>query len=332
MGPGPGEFFSARPRIVVLDDYEDSLRRTADWSPVEARADVVFHTERLRGEALVDAVKDANAIVLVRDRTPFNAQLLAKIPSLQLFIFTGGRNTQLDFKALASRNIPVANTAMSDSKPATCEMTWALILAAAKRLEAYAALLRKGGWRDGKGLPQVLKGQRLGLVGFGEIGKMVGKVGAAFGMELVTWSPHMTPERAAEGGARAVTLEELLSTSKVVTLHLVPSDATRHLLNAERLAMMRTDSILANTARSALVDMKALEAALEKGRPGFAALDVYDEEPVPAGHPLTRRENVLLSPHLGFVNDSSFEKFGTGAVENLMNWLEGRPLVRVQAG
>jgi phosphoglycerate dehydrogenase-like enzyme len=323
---------SARRRIVVLDDYEDSLRRTADWSPVQAKADVVFNTERLRGEALVDMVKDANAIVLIRDRTPFKADLLAKMPKLELFIFTGGRNTQLDFAALAARRIPVANTAMSDSKPATCEITWALILAAAKRLESYTALLRRGGWRDGKGLPQVLKGQRLGLVGFGEIGKMVGAVGKAFGMELVTWSPHMTPERAAEGGAKAVTLEELLSTSKVVSLHLVPSEPTRKLINAERLALMRPDAIFANTARSALVDMKALEEALDKGRPGFAALDVYDDEPLPPGYSLAKRDNVVLMPHLGFVNDPSFEKFGTGAVENLMNWLEGRPLVRVQSG
>ena len=142
----------------------------------------------------------------------------------------------------------------------------------------------------------------------------------------------MTDERAAEGGAKSVTLEELLSTSKVVTLHLVPSDATRKLLNAERLATMRPDSILANTARSALIDMAALDRALESGRPGIAALDVYDDEPLAPGNPLARRENVVLTPHLGFVNDSSFAKFGSGAVENLLNWLEGRPLVRLQTG
>jgi phosphoglycerate dehydrogenase-like enzyme len=333
MGPGPGEMMrQARPRIVVLDDYEDSLRKTADWSKVEAKADVEFHTQRLRGDALLDAVRDASAIVLIRDRTPFKADLLAKMPNLKLFIFTGGRNTQLDFAALAQRGIPVANTEMSDSKPATCEITWALILAAAKRLEAYLALVRRGGWRDGKGLPQVLKGQRLGLIGFGEIGKMVARVGQAFGMELVTWSPHMTPERAAEGGAKSVTLEELLATSKVVSLHLVPGEATRKLLNAERLATMRPDSILANTARSALIDMAALEKALDRGRPAIAALDVYDDEPLPAGSGLAKRDNVVLSPHLGFVNDPVFAKFGPGIVENLMNWLEGRPLVRVVKG
>ena len=313
---------------MVLDDYEDSLRKTADWAPVQKLADVEFHTERLRGAALLDAVKDANAIVLIRDRTPFKADLLAKMPKLELFIFTGGRNTQLDFQALAARGVPVANTEMSDSKAATAELAWTLILAAVKRLEAYMALLRRGGWRDGKALPQVLKGQRLGLVGFGEIGKMVGEVGKAFGMELVTWSPHMTPERAAEGAAKAVSLEELLSTSKVVSLHLVPSDATRKLLNAERLAMMRPDSILANTSRAALIDMDALERALEAGRPGIAALDVYDDEPLPADFALAKRDNVVLTPHLGFVNDPVFSKFGPGVVENLLAWLHGKPLPR----
>jgi phosphoglycerate dehydrogenase-like enzyme len=323
---------SARPKVVVLDDYEDSLRRTADWAPLQAKADVAFHTQRLRGEPLVSAVKDAEAIVLIRDRTPFKADLLAKMPKLKLFIFTGGRNTQLDFAELARRGIPVANTEMSDSKPATCEITWTLILAAAKRLEAYLAMVRRGQWRDAGALPQVLKGQRLGLVGFGEIGKMVGNVGKAFGMELVTWSPHMSAERAAEGGAKSVSLEELLATSKVVSLHLVPSEATRKLLDAKRLATMRADSILVNTARSALVDMKALEAALAAGRPAVAGLDVYDDEPLAAGYELAKRENVVLTPHLGFVNDPVFAKFGPGVVENLLNWLEGRPLVRVVTG
>jgi phosphoglycerate dehydrogenase-like enzyme len=321
-----------RARIVVLDDYENSLRRTADWSPVEKLADVDFHTERLRGDKLLAAVRDADAVVLIRDRTPFKADLLAKMPKLKLFIFTGGRNTQLDFAALAARGIPVTNTEMSDSKAATAEMAWTLALAAAKRLEAYMGLLRKGGWRDGKGLPQVLAGQRLGLIGLGDIGQRVGRVGTAFGMEVVAWSPHMTAERAAQGGAKFVSLEELLSSSKVVSLHLVPAEATRKLLNAERLATMRPDSILVNTARSALLDMAALETALEAGRPGVAALDVYDDEPVAADHPLLARANVVLSPHLGFVNDPVFAKFGPGVVENLMNWLEGRPLTRVQKG
>ena len=327
MGPGPGEFVrQARPRIVVLDDYEDLLLKTADWSHVQANADVEHHTERLRGAALLDAVKDADVIVLVRDRTPFKADLLARMPNLKLFIFTGGRNTQLDFDALKARNIPVANTEMSDSKSATAEITWALILAAAKRLEAYMKLVRDGKWRDGKGLPQVLTRERLGLIGFGDIGQKVARVGAAFGMEVVTWSPHMTAQRASEGGARFVPLEELLSSSKVVSLHLVPSPETRKLLDATKLAMMRGDAILVNSARSALIDMAALEKALDAGRPAIAALDVYDDEPLAAGNSLAKRDDVVLLPHLGFVNDPVFSKFGPGVVDNLRAWLEGQPL------
>ena len=317
-----------RPQVVVLDDYEDSLRETADWSPVEKRADVAFHTERLRGDALMKAIGDAQAVVVVRDRTPFKADLIAKLPELELFIFTGARNTQVDLAAMAARGIPVGHTEMGSSKESTAEMTWTLILAAAKRLEAYMSLVRHGEWRDGKGLPVTLAGQRLGIVGLGSIGSRVADVGRAFGMEIVTWSPHMTPERAQAASAKSVTLEELLETSRVVTLHLVPSDATRKLINAERLARMREDSILVNTARSALIDMAALDAALAKGRPGIAALDVYDDEPLAAGHPLTRRENVVLTPHLGFVNDPVFSKFGPGVVENLLAWLDGRPLPR----
>lgn len=319
---------SARPKIVVLDDYEDSLRRTADWKQVEAAAQVTFHTRRLRGEELLAAIVDADAIVQVRDRTPFKADLLAKLPRLKLFIFTGLRNTQVDMAACAARGIPVCNTDHGSSKFSTSEMTWALILAAAKRLEEYLALVRRGEWRDGGRLPSVLGGERLGLVGFGEIGQMVARVGIAFGMEVVTWSPHMTPERAAEGGAKAVSLEELLSSSKVVSLHLVPSEATRKLINAQRMALMRADSILANTARSALIDMAALPAALDAGRPGMAALDVYDDEPLAAGHPLAKRRDVVLSPHLGFVNDPVFALWGPGVIETLTAWIAGKPLVR----
>ena len=320
---------SARPRIVVLDDYEDSLRRTADWGPVQARAEVDFHTERLRGEALFAAIKDADAIVLIRDRTPFKADLIAKLPKLKFFTFTGARNTTLDAAAMAARGIPIAHTEMGDSKASTTELTWALILAAAKRMEPYMGLLRQGGWRDGKALPLVLAGERLGLVGFGGIGRKVGEVGRAFGMEVVTWSPHMTPERAAEGGAKSVGLEKLLSTSRVVSLHLVPSAETRHLLNAERLALMQPGSILANSARSALIDMAALEKALDAGRPGIAALDVYDDEPLARGHSLAGRTDVVLTPHLGFVNDRVFGRFGPNVVESLTAWLECTPQPRL---
>ena len=320
---------SARPRVVVLDDYEQLLRKSGDWASVDALADVVVHHERLRGESLLAAIRDADAIVVIRDRTPFKAELLAQLPRLRFFSFTGGRNTTMDAAAFKARGIPVTNTEMGSSKESTAELTWTLILAAAKRLEAYLALVRRGQWRDGKGLPAVLAGERLGIIGFGDIGQRVGRVGQAFGMELVCWSPNMTPERAAQGGAKSVALEELLKTSKVVTLSLVPSETTRKLLNGERLALMRPDSILVNTARSALIDMAALDAALEQGRPGIAALDVYDDEPLPAGTPLAKRDNVVLTPHLGFVNEPVFARFGPGVVENLLAWLRGGPQPRL---
>jgi phosphoglycerate dehydrogenase-like enzyme len=319
---------SARPKVVALDDYEDCLRKGGDWKAVEARADVTVHTRRLRGEVLFEAIEDADAIVVIRDRTPFKADLIARLPKLKAFIFTGLRNTQLDFAALAERGIPVGNTDHGSSKHSTAEMNWALILAAAKRLEEFFVLARNGGWRDGGRLPWVLHGERLGLVGFGEIGQLVARAGAAFGMEVVTWSPHMTAERAAAGGARSVTLEELLATSKVVSLHLVPSAGTRKLLDARRMATMRPDAILANTARSALVDMAALPAALDAGRPAVAALDVYDDEPLTPGHALAARRDVVLSPHLGFVNDPVFSLYGPGVTENLLAWLDGSPLPR----
>jgi phosphoglycerate dehydrogenase-like enzyme len=319
---------SARPKVVVLDDYEQSLRKTADWSAVDARADVRVHHERLRGAALLEAIRDADAVVVMRDRTPFKAELIAQLPNLKLFMFTGARNTQYDAAAMKARGIPVGNTEMGDSKASTTEITWALILAAAKRLEAYLALVRAGKWRDGAGLPVTLAGQRLGVIGLGSIGSRVAQIGKAFGMDVVTWSPHMTAERAEKGGAKSVTLEELLATSKVVTLHLVPAPETRKLINAERLGTMRPDSILVNTARSALIDMAALDKALEAGRPGIAALDVYDDEPLAPGNSLAKRANVVLTPHLGFVNDPVFSRFGPGVVANLLAWLDGKPLVK----
>jgi phosphoglycerate dehydrogenase-like enzyme len=322
---------TARPRIAVLDDYEQAMRRLADWSAIDARADVNVHHEKLAGDALIAAISDADAIGVVRDRTPFKADLLARLPKLRYLVFTGARNTQLDASAFAARGVPVSNTGKDPGKDSTAEHAWTLILAAAKRLESQLALVRAGRWRDGGPLSTILKGERLGLIGFGEIGQRVGRVGAAFGMELVTWSPHMTPERAAVGGAKSVELDELLATSRVVSLHVVPSEATRKLIDARRLATMRPDSILVNTARSELVDTAALEQALRAGRPGFAALDVYDEEPLPPGFALATLPNVVLTSHTGFVAEPVFAAFARGMVECFAAWLEGKPLVRALA-
>jgi phosphoglycerate dehydrogenase-like enzyme len=326
--PAPVPSRPAAPRIVVLDDYENALQTLADWRGIAARAQVDHHHAPLRGEALVAALSTADALVLMRDRTPLTAALIDRLPRLRYVVFTGTRNNALDFAALAARGIPVSHTAWGPSKDATAELTWALILAASKRLEAQLATMRAGGWRDGGPLPGVLRGAQLGLIGLGEIGSRVAGIGRAFGMEVACWSPNMTAERARQGGARFLALDELLATSQVVSLHLVASASTRHLLNAERLARLRSDALLVNTSRASLVDTQALLAALARGRPAHAALDVFDEEPLPAHHPLRALPNVTLTPHLGFVAQPVFEQFARGVVECLEAWLDGRPLVR----
>jgi phosphoglycerate dehydrogenase-like enzyme len=316
----------SKPRIVVLNDWERSLERLADWSAITSRADLRVLHEPLHGEALVDALRDADAVVLVRDRTPFDAALIAQLPKLRYVMFTGTRNTLLDFAALEARGIPVGHTEWGPSKDSTCEMTWALILAATRQMPAHTALLREGRWRspEGGALPGVLRGARLGLIGLGEIGGRVAHIAKAFGMDVVAWSPRMTPERAAEKGATAVSLETLLSTSQVVSLHLVPTPETRHLLNAERLALMQPGSLLVNTSRSALVDHAALAVALRAGKPGMAALDVFDVEPLPADDALRSVPNLLLTPHTGFVCEPVYQQFAKGVTENLTAWLDGK--------
>ena len=320
----------ARPNITIVGDAEQALRRLGHWQTIDAQANVVVLPWPLHGDALVAGLQNTNVAVLVRDRTPFDAALLAQLPQLRYVIFTGTRNTTLDLAAMAVRQIPVSHTEWGPSKDSTCELTWSLILAATRQLEPQIALLRHGQWRPSAAVPLagVLHGQTLGLIGLGEIGGRVAKVGLALGMKVVTWSPRMTAERALEKGALSVSLDELLGTSRVVSLHLVPTPSSRHLLNADRLALMRPDSLLVNTSRSALIDGAALVAALEKGQPGFAALDVFDAEPLPLNDALRQLPNVLLTPHLGFVTEPVYQCFAAGVTECLEAWLAGKPLLR----
>ncbi len=319
---------SSRPTVVVLDDYEHAARRLADWSAIEALAELRIHHAPLGGHALLHAVQPADALVLMRDRTPVNAALVDAMPNLKYVVFTGTRNATLDLAALQRRGVPVSFTEWGPSKESTCELAWTLILAAAKRLPQAVQALQAGQWRDGGALGQVLHGERLGLVGLGEIGGRMARVANAFGMEVLAWSPRMTPERAAEQGARAVSLDELVQTSKVVSLHLVLTEATRHLFDAARLAQMRPDAIFVNSSRAGLADEAALVDALRAGRPGAAALDVYTQEPLPPDHPLRALPNALLSPHLGFVSQQVFERFYVDAAEGVLAWLRDETLPR----
>ena len=315
-----------QPQIVILGDYERALRRFSNWEKLDQLAQITFHDQALRDEALYEAVKDADAIAIVRDRSPLNEAMIARLPKLKFLMFTGERNGTLDANALLSRNIPVAVTPGGPSKETTAELTWALILGASKRLVEENKLISSGGWRDQLSVLPMLAGERLGVMGLGSIGSRVAHVGAAFGMEVVTWSPRMTPERAAVENAKAVSLEELLKTSKVVTIHLVAGPGTKGLLSADQLALMRPDAILVNTSRAALINMTDLQKALATGRPGQAAIDVFDLEPLPESDPLRNTPNLLVTPHLGFIAEPIFEVFSNGITQTLEAWLEGRPV------
>ncbi|MBL8309762.1 MAG: D-2-hydroxyacid dehydrogenase family protein [Burkholderiales bacterium] len=320
---------SSKPTIVVLDDFERVAADSADWSTVRSRADLRIHQAPLRGDALLQALVPADAIVLMRDRTPLLAPLIAQLPNLKLVVFTGTRNGALDAKALAARGIPVAHTGWGPNKDATTELTWALILAAQKRITTHDAGLRRGDWRPLRTMLPVLHGQRIGVVGLGEIGGRVAGIARAFGMEVVTWSPNMTAERAEAKGARSVPFDELLATSHIISTHLVMGPATRGLFGATQFAAMRPDAVFVNTSRAGLIDEAALVAALAKGRPGVAALDVFSEEPLPTQHPLLALPNVVLTPHLGFVAEPVFRRFYADVVDTLTAWLAGAPLPRL---
>ena len=314
------------PNIVILGDYERALRRFSKWEKLEQQANLKIHHEPLRDEALYEAVKDADAIAVVRDRSPFNEAMIARLPKLKFLMFTGERNGTLEASALVSRNIPMACTHGGPSKETTAELTWALILGASKRLIEENKLIASGGWRDALSLLPMLSGQRLGVMGLGAIGSRVARVGNAFGMEVVTWSPRMTPERAALENAKSVSLDELLSTSKVVTMHLVAGPGTKGIISADQLALMRPDSILVNTSRAALIDMPDLRKALTAGRPAQAAVDVFDVEPLPVDDPLRNTPNLLVTPHLGFIAEPIFETFSNGITETLEAWLDQKPV------
>lgn len=314
------------PSIVILGDYERALRRFSNWDALDQKAKLTIHHEPLRDEALYEAVKDADAIAIVRDRAPFNEAMIARLPKLKFLMFTGERNGTLEASALVARNIPMACTPSGPSKETTAELTWALILGASKRLVEQNTLISSGGWRDTLSVLPMLAGERLGIMGLGSIGSRVARVGAAFGMEVVTWSPRMTPERAAVENAQSVSLEELLKTSKIVTMHLVAGPGTKGLISADQLALMRPDSILVNTSRAALINMSDLQQALALGRPGQAAIDVFDIEPLPANDPLRNTPNLLVTPHLGFIAEPVFATFSKGITETLVAWLDQKPV------
>jgi phosphoglycerate dehydrogenase-like enzyme len=310
-------------RAAVLDDYEGVALRVADWSPVLERVDVDVFSEHIDDEdELARRLAPYDIVVLMRERTPMPASLLERLPNLRLLASTGRKNASIDVAAARDRGITVCGTDSPSSAPG--ELTWALILGLARNLVVEAERMRRGGWQSSLGAD--LAGRTLGVIGLGRIGTQVAAVGNAFGMDVLAWSENLTVERAAEVGVRAVPLDRLLAEADVVTVHQVLSKRTRGLLGARELALMKPTSLLVNTSRAPIVDTVALLAALEEGRIGGAGLDVFDEEPLPADHPLRTAPRTLLTPHIGYVTEEVFRTYYQGVVEDITAFLDGSPI------
>jgi phosphoglycerate dehydrogenase-like enzyme len=312
-------------RVAVLDDYQSVAERFGDWRRVQAQCMVEFFDRSLSTvDEAARALADFDIICLMRERMPVPAALIQRLPRLKLICVTGAHNRTLDLQAATARGIVVCHTENASTEHPTSELTWALILAAARRIVLENQRIRAGKWQGTVG--QTLHGRILGLLGLGRVGKSVARIGAAFGMNLVAWSPNLTAERAAEADARLVSKSELFAESDVVTVHLVLGDRTRGIVGAAELALMRKDSILVNTSRGPLIQEAALIDALRERRPGIAALDTFDTEPLPLEHPFRSMDNVLATPHLGYVTADTYRQFYASTVENIEAFLAGQPI------
>ncbi|MBY6261896.1 D-2-hydroxyacid dehydrogenase family protein [Azospirillum sp. 412522] len=310
-------------RVAILDDYQGVARDLADWSQLPAGSDLtVFERPLGNTDEVAAALEPFDVLVIMRERTPFPASLIERLPNLKLLVTTGARNNAVDLKACAARGIPVCGTRMVGAP--TAELTWGLILALAKRIPTEERALREGRWQTG--LTGDLGGKRLGLVGLGKLGSKVAKVGQAFGMEVVAWSPNLTDERAAEAGVTRVEKRDLFATSDVVSVHLVLSDRTRGVVGADEIGAMKPSAFLVNTSRAGLVDEAALAHALRHGHIGGAGIDVFPVEPLPADSLWLSLPNTVLTPHLGYVTRENYAVFYRDALEDILAWTAGSPV------
>ncbi|MFL0276573.1 D-2-hydroxyacid dehydrogenase family protein [Mycobacterium sp. SMC-19] len=314
-------------RIAVLDDYQ-GIAETVDWTPIPRPVHLLAIREHLApGDELVARLADCEVVVAMRERTPIGAELLSRLPSLKLLVTTGPFNAAIDVAAAHRLGITVCGTGGTIAP--TVELTWALIHALQRHLIVEDAALRAGRWQQTVGAD--LAGATLGLVGLGRIGRLVGAVGHAYGMRVTAWSPHLTAERAAEAGAQLRDRHSLFETADVVSIHMVLSAATRGLVGRDELTAMKPSAILVNTSRGGLIDEAALIDALRTGRIRGAGLDVYDQEPLPAGHPLTTLGNTVLTPHLGYVTKNCMNMFYRDIVEDVASYCAGTPRRLVKA-
>jgi D-3-phosphoglycerate dehydrogenase len=317
-------------KIAILDDYQDCVRQLDCFSMLQEHEVKVF-TNGARGVGqLAIRLADFDALVLIRERTALSRTLLEKLPRLKLIAQTGKVSGHIDLAAAAARNIVITEGIGDATAPA--ELTWALIMAAMRKLPQYVSNLKDGLWQIASTSPTrntlgtVLKGRTLGIFGYGRIGRMVAAYGKAFGMNVLVWGRDASRAAAVQDGYQAAaSKEEFFSTVDVISMHLRLNDATRGIVTADDLAQMKTSALFVNTSRAELVATDALQTALEQGRPGFAALDVYESEPLILTSPLLKMENVLASPHLGYVEKDSYEIYFRSAFQNILDYVKGAP-------
>jgi phosphoglycerate dehydrogenase-like enzyme len=309
--------------VTILDDYQNVALTSADWSAVQARYSVEVLTEHIGNESeLVRRLAGSAVIVVMRERTAFPARVLADLPALRLLATTGMSNAAIDVPAAKQRGVTVCGT--SGSSSAVPELTMGMIIALTRNFVQEDAAVRAGGWQHTIG--PGLAGKTLGIVGLGRLGVPVATLAQAFGMSVIAWSPHLTPERAQPHGVRAVSKASLFSGSDVITIHLPLSDASRGLIGRDDLALMKRTAYLINTSRGPIVDESALVAALRARQIAGAGLDVYDIEPLPVDHPLRSLPNTLLLPHIGYVTTDQYRVWFEQVVEDILAWTAGSPI------
>lgn len=316
------------PRVAILDDYQGLALSSADWRPVEGRAEIIVFNNNFGSiERAAQALSGFEVLCLMRERQPLPASLMDRLPALKCVVTTGVWNAAIDIAAAEARGIVVCGTPNGAGQLATAELAWALMMALARRIPAQHAAMLGGGWA---GMPGVmLSGRTLGLVGFGTISGMMAGFARCFGMPVIATSRSRS-RADLPAHVELVDLDALLRRSDVVSLHVRLTPETRHLIGAREFGLMRPGALLLNTARGPLVDETALIAALQDGSLGGAALDVYDTEPLPAEHPLRRAgDRVLLSPHMGYVTRETLTEFHTHTRDAVLAWLDGRPIRRM---
>jgi len=306
-------------RIAVLDDYQGVARELADWSQVEARAQVdVFSDHLADPEAVTLRLQPYDVVCVMRERTPLTRKIIEGLPRLKLICSTAKRNASIDLAAAAERGIEVLHTGYTSTP--TIELTWALILASARHLIQENSALRSGGWQTTLG--EDLAGRTLGIIGLGNIGSQVARIGLAFGMNVLAWSQNLTAAAAEAVGARPVGKEQLLTEADVVTIHLVLSDRSRGVIGAHELGLMKRTARLINTSRGPLVVESALIEALQRRTIAGSAIDVFDTEPLPPDHPFRHMDHLLATPHIGYVSRALYRTFYGDTVANVLKWLD----------